>query len=55
MLVLLTGFVVSAAAVALAGGVVGWFLTLPAAGVVLAAIFRDPDIATVATSAASHG
>ncbi len=54
MLVLLTGFVMSTTAVALTGGLVGWFVTLPAAGVVLAAIFRDPDIAGVAPSAACH-
>ncbi|MFL6044404.1 MAG: hypothetical protein ACJ72M_04720 [Propionibacteriaceae bacterium] len=42
MLVLLTGFVMSTTAVALTGGLAVWFVTLPAAGVVLAAIFAIP-------------
>jgi hypothetical protein len=45
MFVLLIGFAMSSTTLALAGGGIGWFLTLPAAGVVLAALFRRPDLA----------
>jgi hypothetical protein len=40
MLVLLTGFVVSSPVAQLAGAIWGWFLTLPAAGILTVLVFR---------------
>jgi hypothetical protein len=41
MLVLLLGFVMSSTVVQLAGAFSGWFVTLPAAGIITALIFLD--------------
>jgi uncharacterized protein YqgC (DUF456 family) len=44
MLILLTGFAMSLTWLALAGGIVGWFITLPATGIVLVLIFHRMDM-----------
>jgi hypothetical protein len=44
MLILLTGFAMSLTWLALAGGIVGWFIALPATGILLASIFHRIDI-----------
>src|SRR5512133_167370 len=50
MLTLLTGFAMSLTWLALAGGIVGWFITLPATGIVLASIFYRMDMACLGPS-----
>jgi hypothetical protein len=50
MLTLLTGFAMSLTWLALAGGIVGWFITLPATGIVLASIFHRMDMACLGPS-----